>query len=616
MILGPGGIGKSSLAARAVEQSEEHFHAALSIDCRSTPTAEQILLEVGTFLILNGNDRFNQVMESPLETKQKIEYLPQILNEARSRYLLIFDNFEDMLDPTGEPHTVKDELIRHLLETLTINLRESRVIVTSKLDFVFTRNNRYQGNIFSVKLPDLTRMEVFRLITHMPSLDRATDEEKQLIHEKAGGSPYIIDLVAARAKDVSIRSVLLDIKELQKEFVETTLLNKLYEWLPDDATKGFFRRASVYRRPVNQDFLVAMGGDDARISHLLHKSLLGRVSADMYEMHTNTRSFASDLHEQIDGASGLREAGITAAQMYLDVGKEKGDLGNILESRRFYYSAGEYDTAGEMVSILTEPLYRWGFIDLVRGLNEETVETATGVVKAAALHHLGIIHQDQGRYDEAATMYQKSLKIAEELGDRSGIASTLGQLAEELGDKRVIATTLHQLGNVHYAQGRYEEAVAMYQESLKIFEELGHRSGIASTLHQLGMIHHDQGRYDEAVTMYQESLTIKEELGHRSGIATTLHQLGIIHQGQGRYNEAATMCRRTWGQTRDSNHTPPAWKCTLRAGQVRGGCCDVSGEPKDYRRTWGPKRDSKHTRTDGADFPGTRKLQGSSGMLP
>ena len=561
MILGPGGIGKSSLAARAVEQSEEYFHAAFAIDCRSTPTAEQILLEVGTFLILNGNDRFSQVMEAPLETEQKIEYLPQILNAVRSRYLIIFDNFEDMLDPTGEPHTIKDELIRHLLETLTINLRESRVIVTSRLDFVFTRDNRYQGNILSVKLPDLTRTEAFRLIGNMPSLSTATDEEKLLIHEKAGGSPYIIDLVAARAKDVSVGSVLIDIKELQKEFVETTLLNKLYEWLPDDATRKLFRRASVYRKPVTQDFLVAMGGDDDRISYLLHKSLLGRVSADLYEMHTNTRLFASDLHEQIDGASGLRGTRITAAQMYLNAGKEKGDIGHILESRWFFYTAGEYDRAGELVQVLTEPLHRWGLIDLVRGLNEETVETATGVVKAAALHHLGNVHLAQGRYDEAVAKYQESRKIFEELGDRSGIASTLHQLGmihqdrgrydeavakyqesrkifEELGNRRGIASTLGQLGNVHHLQGRYDEAVAKYQESLKIEEELGDRSGIAITLHQLGMIHQAQGRYDEAVKMYQESLKIKEELGGRSGIAATLGQMGRIFQAQGNYKEA------------------------------------------------------------------------------
>jgi hypothetical protein len=322
MILGPGGIGKSSLAARAVEQSEEYFHAVLTIGCKSVPTAEQILLELNTFLALNGNKMFDQVMQAPLDIAQKIEYLPQALNA--SRYLIIFDNFEDMLDPTKEPHVVKDELVRHLLETLTTNLRESRVMITSRLDFLFTRDSRYQGNIMPVTLPDLTQMEAFRLIANMPALCNTTDEEKLLIYEKAGGSPYIIDLVAAAAKDVAIGNVLLDVKELQKEFVETTLLNTLYGWLPDDATKKFFRCTSVYRKPVNQDFLVALGGNNERIGYLLHKSLLNRIAANMYEMHTNTRSFAFDLHEQIDGASGLKESRITAAEMYLNAGKDKG----------------------------------------------------------------------------------------------------------------------------------------------------------------------------------------------------------------------------------------------------------------------------------------------------
>ena len=562
MILGPGGIGKSSLAARTVEQSEEHFHAVFTIGCKSVPTAEQILLELNTFLTLNGNKMFDQVMQAPLDIAQKIEYLPQALNA--SRYLIIFDNFEDMLDPTREPHVVKDELVRHLLETLTTNLRESRVMITSRLDFLFTRDSRYQGNILSVLLPDLTIMEAFRLIENMPALCNTTDEEKLLIYEKAGGSPYIIDLVAAAAKDVSIGNVLLDVKELQKEFVESTLLNKLYGWLPDDATKKFFRCVSVYRKPVNQDFLVALGGNDALIGYLLHKSLLNRIAANMYEMHTNTRSFAFELHAQIDGASGLKESRITAAEMYLNAGIKKGDADEFLESRWFFYSAGEYNKAGELVLDLTEPLHRWGFINLIRGLNEETVESATGVVKAAALHHLGIIHQDQGRYEEAVKMYQESLKIKEEQGNKSGIALTgwgLGmiyaergkydkaienyekslEIFEDLDEKKNIAGILHQLGVIHHTQGRYEEAEKLYQESLKINEELGDKSGIASTLHQLSMIHQDQDRYEEAEKRYQESLKINEELGDKSGIAISLHQLGIIHQGQGRYEEAEKM---------------------------------------------------------------------------
>ena len=108
MILGPGGIGKSSLAARAVEQSEEYFHSVLTIGCKTAPSAEQVLLEINMFLNLNGNTMFSQVMAAKLDISQKIEYLPQILNT--SRILIIFDNFEDMLDVTREPHVIKDPI--------------------------------------------------------------------------------------------------------------------------------------------------------------------------------------------------------------------------------------------------------------------------------------------------------------------------------------------------------------------------------------------------------------------------------------------------------------------------------------------------------------------------
>ena len=59
--------------------------------------------------------------------------------------------------------------------------------------------------------------------------------------------------------------------------------------------------------------------------------------------------------------------------------------------------------------------------------------------------------------------------------------------------------SLHQLGMIHQDQGNYEEAVKKYNQSLKIAEELGNKSGIAGTLHQLGMIHQRQGNYEEAV---------------------------------------------------------------------------------------------------------------------
>ena len=89
-----------------------------------------------------------------------------------------------------------------------------------------------------------------------------------------------------------------------------------------------------------------------------------------------------------------------------------------------------------------------------------------------------------------------------------------------MGDKNGFAGILHSLGMIHQDQGNYEEAVKLYNQSLKIAEELGNKSGIAHTLHNLGTIHQDQGNYEEAVKLYNQSLKIAEELGNKA----ELHQ--------------------------------------------------------------------------------------------
>ena len=98
---------------------------------------------------------------------------------------------------------------------------------------------------------------------------------------------------------------------------------------------------------------------------------------------------------------------------------------------------------------------------------------------------------------------------------------------EESGNNKGVAVVLDAIGMVHQDQGNYEEAVKHYNQSLKMKEELRDKSGIATTLHQLGMIHQDQlgmihqdqGNYEEAVETYNQSLKIEEELGDKSGIA-------------------------------------------------------------------------------------------------
>jgi tetratricopeptide (TPR) repeat protein len=47
-----------------------------------------------------------------------------------------------------------------------------------------------------------------------------------------------------------------------------------------------------------------------------------------------------------------------------------------------------------------------------------------------------------------------------------------------------------------------------YEQSLQISQELGNKSGIASTLHGLGNIQFRQGNLAEAMRLYEQSLQI------------------------------------------------------------------------------------------------------------
>ncbi|MDY6966683.1 MAG: CHAT domain-containing protein [Halobacteriota archaeon] len=375
-ILGPGGIGKSSLAALIIEEAEEQFYAVLTVKCTSSLSVGEMMVEINNFLKLNKDDRFDRVMQESVDISEKIEYLIGVLNSSDHRYMIVLDNFEDMLDMESEPHKIKEDSVRSLLETLTLGLKKSKIIITSKIDFPLIEGDRCQAFILSVKLEDLSPVETFRLVEYVPSLKVATLPEKEAITKISGGNPYLLDLIAKAAESEPVENVLEDIKKIEEEFVERTLLGKLYNYLPDEKTKRHFRRASIYKRPVTFNFLEAMGGTPKQIGSLLQKSLLQRVSEDLYDMHSNTRNFGLKLLESVDGAPEVKNVKITAADTYFKSGYEKKDTQHLLESRQFYYEAAEYDRAGELVQDLTEPLRRWGFIGLVRRLNEETEGTA------------------------------------------------------------------------------------------------------------------------------------------------------------------------------------------------------------------------------------------------
>jgi CHAT domain-containing protein/Tfp pilus assembly protein PilF len=169
--------------------------------------------------------------------------------------------------------------------------------------------------------------------------------------------------------------------------------------------------------------------------------------------------------------------------------------------------------------------------------------------------------RSQGDYPKVLAMLRLAQNIAEQIGDKTGVLSTLlfignvyamqGNnaqalehfqkslaLSEAMGNKAAVAGALGNIGNVHFRQGNYAQALEHFQKSLAISEALGDKAGINGTLNNIGNVHAFQGNYAQALEHYQKSLALNETLGDKIGISTALNNIGNIHARQGNYTQA------------------------------------------------------------------------------
>ncbi|MGX9886050.1 tetratricopeptide repeat protein, partial [Streptomyces sp. NPDC002276] len=239
------------------------------------------------------------------------------------------------------------------------------------------------------------------------------------------------------------------------------------------------------------------------------------------------------------------------------------DITQLIEVRHHHHQADDLPQADAVTQGVCSQLDTWGALDWEQRLVEETLTWVPANSRSAAayIHQLGIIAHVRGDYVQAEERYRASLANLEELGDRSGIATSYHQLGmiaqvrgdyvqaeeryraslaikEELGDRSGISSSYHQLGIIAQMRADYVQAEERYRASLAIKEELGNRSGISTSYHQLGIIAEARGDYVQAEERYRASLAIKEELGDRSGISSSYHQLGMIAQVRGDYVQA------------------------------------------------------------------------------
>lgn len=199
----------------------------------------------------------------------------------------------------------------------------------------------------------------------------------------------------------------------------------------------------------------------------------------------------------------------------------------------------------------------------IRGYQFERIQTVEMSLKAArALGHrqneaaflgnLGMAYCDFGQVEQAIECHQQALEIHREMGDRLGAGSDYGNLAivyrylgqatqaieycnkaleiaQEINEIKIAGEALNILGMINHDQGQLEEAIKYYHQALTVAQKTGDARAESEQLGNLGVAFYDSGQFAQAIDYHQAALDIHRRIGDKRGEGKDLGNLGMAY---------------------------------------------------------------------------------------
>lgn len=141
------------------------------------------------------------------------------------------------------------------------------------------------------------------------------------------------------------------------------------------------------------------------------------------------------------------------------------------------------------------------------------------------LGSLGNCYRSLGEYRKAIKYYEEALKNLREISDRQGEGIYVGNL-----------------GNAYLGLNEYRKAIEYYKEALNISREVGDRQSEGNHLGNLGIAYRRLSEYHKAIEYYGEALKISRETDDRLGEGIHLGNLGNAYLNLNEYHKAIEYC--------------------------------------------------------------------------
>jgi len=620
-LTGAGGSGKTRLALQVAADVMEGYPDGVWL-AEFAPIADPVLVPKTVASALG-------VPEQP--GRDMTETLVDALRPKAS--LLLLDNCEHLL-----------AACRDLAASLLRKCPQVRVLATSREGLGVPGETLWRVPSLSMPedlrhlppseelvLYDAVRLFVDRAVATAPGFTVTSDNAPAVVQvcQRLDGIPLAIELAAARVKVLAVEQIAARLDDRfrlltggsQMVLPRQQTLRAMMDWSYDllsEQERTVLLRLSVFAGGWTLEAAEDVGGGDGvekvemidLLAQLMDKSLvvaetLGRDAR--YRLLETIRQYGWARLEESGEAARTRDRHRDWYLAFVEQGSSKlfrRDRTAWLQRLDTEYDnlraalAWSLEESPEVGLCLGNELRRYwvdrGHLREGRAWFARLLERDRAVspfVRAKSLIHLGFVVWTQGDLRQAAVMAEEGLALFRELGDKRGIAWSLGLLGltekfagnydraarlfeesenlyRDMGDNENAAHELRQRGHVAAFRGDYPLATALLEQALAVFKGVGNREGIVRSLHFLGETKHYQGDAKQAVSLLEQSLALGRELESGESNTYTQISLGNALREAGDYGRASSLYKESLAFAKGQGIKRAALECLRGLGRA------------------------------------------------
>jgi predicted ATPase/class 3 adenylate cyclase len=550
-LTGPGGTGKTRLAAQAAAEAAASFPDGVWwVGLASLRDPALVLPAIAQALAVKaeGGEGLADTLKAVI---------------ARRQALVILDNAEHLLPQAGE-----------ILSSLVQNTEQPVFLVTSREPL------RISSEVVR-PVPALTPQEGADLFVARAATAGGDLVESPALSElcqRLDCLPLALELAAARTTLLSPEELLdrlaqrLDLLKAARDAdPRQQTLRATIAWSYDLLTgneRTLFARLAVFAGGWTLEAAESVCDIELEtLASLLDKSLVRRRD-DRFGMLETIREFARERFDASFEAEAIQRrhaewySGFaTRAAQHL-YGPDQvswlqmleADHDNFRASLVRAFTVGDPELIVDLAAALHPFWYKHGHIEEGRRWLERALEVCGGhsdALRARLSQGASVFAGTQDDWERARELAEDALALYRRLGDSRGVAIILRDLGaaavrggdyvaakrfyeesasglRELNERRLLATVIANLGDLAFRQGHLVDAAERTQESLAMQRELGATFGVAISLITLGFISVCDARDEDARQALEEAMLLANDLGSTDNLAYAFEGMAAV----------------------------------------------------------------------------------------